>query len=74
MLTRRLVLRREKLTALDANDLLGVVGATHIATDCGCISHGYSCDACGVPSLPLNTCACYTFRALALCVYLSVTC
>jgi len=53
---RRLVLRRETLSSLDTDDMLQVVGGTHIATDCGCITHGYTCDACPVPSLPLNTC------------------
>ena len=56
--SRRLALHREALSALDSDDLASVAGGTHIFTDCGCLTHGYSCDACAVPSLPLNTCAC----------------
>ena len=72
---RRLHLRREALHSLDADALAGIVGGTHVRTDCGCpISHGDTCDACDVLSLPLNTCACYTFGMLAVCTFFSVTC
>ena len=56
--SRRLALRREALSSLDSDDLASVAGATHIFTDCGCITHGYTCDACPIPSLPINTCVC----------------
>jgi natural product precursor len=55
---RRLALKREHLADLAADDMLAVVGGTHIPTDCGCITHGYSCDDCPIPSLPINTCLC----------------
>lgn len=53
---RQLVLRRERLTEIDHSALKGVAGATHIRTDCGCVTHGFSCEACPVPSLPVNPC------------------
>lgn len=61
---RRLVLRREALTQLDPNELYGVVGATHVVTDCGCVTHNFSCDQCPVLSLPINTCLCGTYGPL----------
>lgn len=70
---RRLVLRREALTQLDPNELHGVAGATHVFTDCGCVTHGYSCDQCPVPSLPVNTCVCNTIGKLQ-CIFGSLTC
>jgi hypothetical protein len=53
---RRLALRREHLAHLDIDDMRHVVGATHIPTDCNCITHGYSCDDCPIPTLPVNIC------------------
>ena len=53
---RRLHLRREALNALDAGELAGVVGATHVFTDCGCITHGITCEICPTPSVPVNGC------------------
>ena len=55
---RRLALKRETLPDLGPDDMRQVVGGTHIPTDCGCITHGYSCDACPIPTLPVNTCTC----------------
>lgn len=56
MNSRKLRLRREALSDLCASDMERVVGATHIATDCGCITHGYTCDQCQIFTLPLNSC------------------
>ena len=53
---RKLAVRRERLGDLQSADLREVVGGTHIPTDCGCLTHGYSCDACSVPTLPINAC------------------
>ena len=53
---RRLSLRREVLHELDDHELARVAGATHVATDCNCLTHGNTCDACPIISLPLNTC------------------
>lgn len=53
---RRLALKREHLTGLDVDTMRAVVGGTHVVTDCGCITHGYTCDACPVPTLPVNGC------------------
>jgi hypothetical protein len=53
---RRLALKRERLAHLDGDAMRHVVGATHVPTDCNCITHGYSCDACPVPTLPINWC------------------
>ena len=66
---RRLALAREQLSPLDVDDMLGVVGATHIATDCGCVTHGNTCDACNVPTLPVNGCPSnLTFCNVSRCV------
>ena len=53
---RQLVLRRERLTDLDGAEMRTVAGATHVFTDCGCVTHGNTCDACDVPTLPVNGC------------------
>ena len=65
---RRLALRRESLTYLDTDDMRAVVGGTHIVTDCGCVTHGYSCEACPVPTLPVNTCACTVTLPVLVCL------
>lgn len=57
---RKLVLRRESLAELDGGELRAVAGGTHIRTNCNCITHGFSCDDCDLPSLPINTCVCNT--------------
>lgn len=59
--TKRLALHREALSALAPAELDRIVGATHLPTDCtcvteGCLTHGYSCEACAIPSLPVNDC------------------
>ena len=59
--TRRLVLRREALNELTPSELNRVAGATHIATDCGCITHGISCDQCPPVSIPIRTCPSIVF-------------
>lgn len=53
---RRLALRREELSDLAGDELGAVVGGTHIATDCGCVTHGLSCERCPTPTLPINVC------------------
>ena len=70
---RRLALRREALCALDSDHLVSVVGGTHIFTDCGCVTHGYSCDDCPIPSLPINTCLCLIGTGLSCNICLEPT-
>lgn len=53
---RTLALRRERLADLASGDLRAVVGGTHIRTDCGCVTHGNTCDVCDIPTLPFNDC------------------
>ncbi len=52
MESRKLVLRRERLVELTSGELSQLVGGSHLA----CATHGYSCDACPVPTLPINEC------------------
>lgn len=53
---RKPVLRAEHLAEIDGHVLRRVAGATHIWTDCGCVTHGYSCDDCPIPTVPVNRC------------------
>lgn len=65
---RRLVLRHENLTLLDSDDMRSVVGATHIPTDCGCVTHGFSCEACPIPTLPVNDCVNNVVESIRYCI------
>ena len=53
---RRLALKRESLSDLASDDMRAVIGGTHIVTDCGCLTHGLSCEFCPTPTLPVNIC------------------
>ena len=62
---RRLALKRQSLSDLASDEMRSVVGGTHIYTDCGCLTHGATCDSCPTPTLPLNPCLA-TIRTLAV--------
>ena len=53
---RRLELRRERLAELRSGELRALQGGTHVATDCPCLTHGYSCEYCAPPTLPMGSC------------------
>ena len=62
---RRLTLRREMLTDLGGGQLRAIAGGTHVPTDCACgITHGFSCEVCPLPTLPVNSCGCGTYGAV----------
>ena len=63
---RTLALKRERLADLESGDLRQVVGGTHIATDCGCLTHGATCEVCPTPTLPINVCVDNITDAIAL--------
>ena len=70
---RRLMLKRESLTGLDTDDMRAVVGGTHIFTDCGCVTHGLSCEACPTPTLPINECVDNVVESLRVCIAFPAT-
>ena len=67
---RHLSLKREALAPLSSSDMSHVVGGSHYCgvTDfcADTITHGYTFDACGVPTLPINECVRDVTSAIAI--------